>query len=370
MKFKLLTVVGTRPELIRLSEIIKLFDIKFNHRLVHTNQNYDKNLNDIFFNQLNIRKPDYILKNKYNTAVQFIAKTLDEIEKIIILEKPDVFFILGDTNSCLSALVAKKYKIPIFHYEAGNRCFDQRVPEEINRKVIDHISDINLTYSDYARQNLIKEGIQQDRIIKVGGPLKEVFLSNKIKIDKSQILKKLNLQENNYFLVSYHREENVDDEQKLKKFLFCLNQLSNKYKIKIIISTHPRTEKKLKKIMIKRNKLLKFEKPFGYYDYIKLQQNSLITISDSGSISEEASILNFKAISLRNTMERQEAMETPSVIMSNLEPEYLLRCVEFLIKEKKIRQIYKDYDVNSVSEKISKIILSYTQYINFEVWKK
>ncbi len=370
MKFKLITVVGTRPELIRLSQIIRVFDKKFNHILIHTNQNYDKNLNKVFFNQLQIRKPKYILKRKNNSAIKFISNTLIEIEKIIIKENPQMFFILGDTNSGLSAIVAKKYKIPIFHYEAGNRCFDERVPEEVNRKIIDHISDINLTYSSFAKQNLIKEGIKQDRIIKVGSPLKEVFLSNEKKILQSKILNKLNLKRNTYFLVSYHREENVDNPDKLKNFLTILNKLSIKYKFKIIISTHPRTEKRLKKILLKRNSLLKFEKPFGYFDYVNLQKNSLITLSDSGSISEEASILNFKAISLRNTLERQEAMESPSVLMSTLDVNYLLRCVEFLIQEKNKNQIYKDYDVNNVSEKISKIILSYTHYINTEVWKK
>ena len=370
MKFKILTVVGTRPELIRLSQIIKKFDICFKQVLVHTNQNYDRNLNDIFFKQLNIRRPDYLFKKKNKTSVDFISNSFQKIEKIILKEKPDIFFILGDTNSCLTAIVAKKYKIPIFHYEAGNRCFDQRVPEEINRKIIDHISDINLTYSDFAKQNLILEGIKQDKVIKVGSPLKEVFLSYEKDILKNKILKHLKVKARKYFLISYHREENVDNIEKLKKFILILNSLSKKYKLDIIISTHPRTEKKLKQIMLKKNKNLKFKKPFGYFDYINLQKNSLVTFSDSGSISEEASILNFKSISLRNTLERQEAMETPSVIMSKLDKDYLLKCVEYLIQNKNTNIIYKDYDENNVSDKIVKIILSYTQYINFEVWKK
>tara|TARA_E500000178_G_scaffold331010_1_gene363439 strand:+ start:3394 stop:4518 length:1125 start_codon:yes stop_codon:yes gene_type:complete len=370
MKYKILTVVGTRPEIIRLSEIIKSFDKNFKHLLVHTNQNFDKNLKDVFFKELSLKKPDYDLKVKEKTASKSIASIIYKIEDIIIKEKPDAFFILGDTNSCLSAIVARKYKIPIFHYEAGNRCFDQRVPEETNRSVIDHMSDINLTYSDFASKNLLNEGMPADRIIKVGSPLKEVFLKNKQKILKSSILKKYKLKKNNYVLVSYHREENVDDIKKLKIFVSTLENIHNSLKLPIIVSTHPRTRKKLNQLKLNiMNKIL-YAEPFSYFDYMKLQINSKIVISDSGSISEESSILGFKAISLRDTLERQEAMENSVVIMSTLQEKNIENALKISLDNNYKSKIYKDYNESEVSSKITRIVTSYIEYVNREVWKK
>ena len=370
MKIKLITVAGTRPELIRLSEIIKKFDKNFEHTLVYTNQNYDIKLKNIFISELGIRKPNYELKLKNKSSLSFIGKMILEIEKILLKEKPDAFFILGDTNSCLSALVAKKLKIPIFHYEAGNRCFDNRVPEEINRKVIDNLSDINLTYSDFAKQNLLLESFKNDRVIKVGSPLKEVFLANKTKINSSDILKKLKLKKNQYILVSYHREENVDDLNKLNKFLNIINSLKSHFKKKIILSTHPRTMLRLKKIKYETYNNIIFSEPFGYIDYMNLQINSLVVISDSGSIPEENSLLNFKSIILRDTFERQEIFENESIIMSQLDKNYLINCINRILNKKKVNKTYKDYDDNEVSSKIVNIILSYIPFINNYILRK
>ena len=370
MKYKILTVVGTRPEIIRLSQIIKSFDKNFEHLLVHTNQNFDKNLKDVFFKELNLKKPDYDLNVREKTSSKSIASIIYKIEDIIIKEKPDAFFILGDTNSCLSAIVARKYKIPIFHYEAGNRCFDQRVPEETNRSIIDHISDINLTYSDYASKNLLNEGLPADRIIKIGSPLKEVFIKNKQKILRSLILKKYKLKKNNYFLVSYHREENVDNTQKLKIFVSTLVKIKNKFNLPIIISTHPRTRKKLNQLnLINTNKIF-YAEPFSYFDYMKLQINSKIVISDSGSISEESSILGFKAISLRDTLERQEAMENGAVIMSTLQEKNIENAIKISLDNNFKSKTFIDYNKSEVSSKITRIVASYIEYVNREVWKK
>jgi UDP-N-acetylglucosamine 2-epimerase len=370
MKYKILTVVGTRPEIIRMSEIIKSFDKNFKHLLVHTNQNFDENLKDVFFKELSLKKPDYDLKVKEKTASKSIASIIFKIEDVILKEKPDAFFILGDTNSCLSAIVARKYQIPIFHYEAGNRCFDQRVPEETNRSLIDHISDINLTYSDFASKNLIREGLPADRIIKVGSPLKEVFLKNKKKINRSSILKNLKLKNKKYILASYHREENVDNTSKLKIFVSTLEKISNNLNIPIIVSTHPRTRKKLNLLTFKKNKKISFLDPFSYFDYMKLQIHSKLVISDSGSISEEASILGFNAISLRDTLERQEAMENATVIMSNLNQKNIENAVKISLTNNFKIITYKDYDNIKVSSKISRIVTSYIEYVNREVWKK
>ena len=370
MKYKLVTVVGTRPELIRLSEIIKNLDKNFNHILVHTNQNFDKNLKNIFFKDLGIKKPKYDLDIKSNNSIQTIAKILIGVDKILKKEKPDGFFILGDTNSSLSAIVAKKHNIPIFHYEAGNRCFDQRVPEEINRKLVDHISDINLTYSEFARENLLREGIAPDRLFNIGSPLGEVITNNIKKIETSNILKKLELRVNDYFLISFHRQENVDNSTNLKKFLSLLDLMIKKYKKTIIISTHPRTEKQISKIKFNKNKKIKFLKPFGFFDYMQLQKSSMAVISDSGSISEEASYLSLKAISLRETLERQEAMSEAAVIMSSLEGKDFMNNLELCLKGKTENTIISDYKKDIISEKISRIINSYIPYVNRVVWKK
>jgi len=370
MRYKLITVVGTRPELIRLSEIIKDLDKNFHHKLIHTNQNFDKNLKDIFFKDLKINRPKYDLKIKSKNSISTVAQILVKIDAILKKEKPDAFFILGDTNSALSSIAAKKNKIPIFHYEAGNRCFDQRVPEEINRRIVDHISDVNLTYSEFARDNLLREGLPPDRTFNIGSPLGEVIEKNYKKINESKILRKLNVKKNDYFLFSFHREENVDDLIRLKKFLLILNKVEKKYKKKIIVTTHPRTRKQISKIKYKNSSKIKFFKPFGFIDYIKLQQFSLAVISDSGSISEEASYLSLNAISLRDTIERQEAMSESAVLISSLETEDFLNNLEICIKGKKNNDIIEDYKKKFISEKISRIISSYIPYVNREVWKK
>ncbi len=367
---KIVTVVGTRPEIIRLSEVIKQLDHNFNHILVHTNQNYDYELKKIFYKQFNIKYPKYDLSIKEKTTVKTISQILVKIENVILKEKPDVFFVLGDTNSALSSIVAKKYKIPIFHYEAGNRCYDQRVPEEINRKIVDHISDINLTYSSFARENLLKEGLNRNRVIKIGSPLKEVIKANYEKISSSKILEKLNLEKNKYFVFSFHREENVDDKLKLKKFVKLLNKLSSFNKEKIVLTLHPRTRKNLLRNNFKLNKKILVNKPFGFFEYIKLQINSKITLSDSGSLPEEASILGLKAICLRDTHERQESSSIPSVVMSELNFKQINLAIKVLLKSKKKIKILGDYNHDDISTKIPKIITSYTSIINKKVWKK
>ncbi len=367
---KIITVVGTRPEIIRLSEIIKQLDYNFNHILVHTNQNFDYQLKKIFYGQFKIKYPKYDLSIKEKTSVKTISQILIKVEEIIIKEKPDAFFILGDTNSALSSIVAKKHKIPIFHYEAGNRCYDQRVPEEINRKIVDHISDINLTYSNFARENLLKEGLNRSKVIKIGSPLKEVIKANYEKISSSKILEKLNLEKNKYFVFSFHREENVDDKLKLQKFVKLLNKLSSSKKEKIVLTLHPRTAKNLLRNKFKLNKKILVKKPFGFFEYIKLQINSKITFSDSGSLPEEASILGLKAICLRDTHERQESSVIPSVVMSELNFKQINLAINVLLRSKKKTKILDDYNNEDISNKIPKIITSYTSIIKKKVWKR
>jgi UDP-N-acetylglucosamine 2-epimerase len=374
-KFKVLTVLGTRPEIIRLSRIIYKFDKSFDHILVNTNQNFDYNLNKVFFKDLDIRKPDYNLKSAGSTSIQTISKVLIDIEKVILKEKPDAFFILGDTNSSYSLLVAKKYKIPTFHYEAGNRCFDMRVPEELNRKLIDTISDINLTYSESAKNFLIKEGFPINRILKIGSPMKEVINFYKDKILSSKILQKQGIKKNKYILISFHREENLDYKNNLNNFITLLKKLIKLCKLSIIISTHPRTRKKLNKFIKinKNNKNILFLKPLSFSDYNNLQINSAIVLSDSGTINEETSILKFLSINLRENTERHEAMEESMTLMSSLDVNRILTQVNYLINNKdeylNINEV-KDYEHDNVSEKIVRTILSYTSYINREVWKK
>ena len=370
MKLKLLTVVGTRPEIIRLSCILPKLDYSFNHILINTNQNFDKNLNQIFFEQLKLRKPKYNFKNKSLSALQFVGQLFIKIEEILIKEKPDALLILGDTNSSLAAICAKKKKIPVFHIEAGNRCFDERVPEEVNRRIVDHISDINMTYSNYASQNLQNEGLKKDRIIKIGSPLKEVYENYKGNINKSRILSKHKLLKKKYILASIHRQENVDDIKTLKKILFSIYKIKKDLNFPVLFSTHPRTKKNLTKISIKLKKHFKFLNPFGFFDYAFLLQNAALVISDSGSITEEASILNIRCINLRSSNERQEGMELGTVPMSGLNSKSIYNSYKVSINNKYDIKLHPDYSNLNVSNTVVTIIQSYTGFINEKVWLK
>jgi len=370
-KLKVLTIVGTRPEIIRLSRIILRLDESdsIDHKLLHTGQNYDHELNEIFFKDLGLRSPDFNLNTKKSSFADTLSEILKQTDKLLDKILPEAIVILGDTNSALSSIVAKRKKIPIFHLEAGNRCFDERVPEEINRKIVDHISDINLTYSSIAREHLIREGIKSDRVIKIGSPMKEVLDAYSKKIAKSIILKKLGLNKYKYFVLSCHREENI--ELNFKKIVSIINSISTNFKLPIIFSVHPRTKKKIDEENIKFDPLVKLIKPLGYIDYINLQINSSLVISDSGTISEEASILNFKAINLRESHERPEAMENPPLIMSGLVEERVIQAIYSVFNTpKKSDKIISDYDEDNVSIKVERILLSYTDYINRVVWQK
>ncbi|MFL2597313.1 MAG: non-hydrolyzing UDP-N-acetylglucosamine 2-epimerase [Flavobacteriaceae bacterium] len=369
------TIVGTRPEIIRLSRVIsKLNESKsIKHTLIHTGQNYDYNLNQIFFEELGIKKPDIFLEAAGSTAAETIGNIIIKTEPTLKKLNPDALLVLGDTNSCLSAIVAKKYKIPIFHMEAGNRCFDQNVPEETNRKIVDHIADINLPYSSIGREYLLKEGISADRIIKTGSPMNEVLKFYFDKIKQSSILKSLNIKKGAYFVVSSHREENVDNPKKLSTLISTLNSLVEKYNYPIIFSTHPRTRNQLEKVNVNPSNKIQFIDPLGFIDYNALQLNSFVVLSDSGTISEEASILNFKSINIRSSHERPEAMEEAAVMFTDLNQQRILRAVVFLentLLPKKNEISVLDYRADNVSEKIEKIILSYTDYVNQNVWKK
>ena len=368
----IMTVLGTRPEMIKLSCIIKKLDNNFKHSLVHTGQHYHYELNKVFFKELNIRKPDYFLNAAKKTAADTIGNIISSFDKILIKKNPDAILILGDTNSSLVAIPAKRRRIPIFHLEAGNRCFDFRVPEEINRKIVDHISDINLTYSQIAKDYLIKEGISADRIIKVGSPMLEVLNNHRYEIGTSKILKKLKLKEKKYFLISFHREENVEAEINIKKFINVLIFLKKKYKFPIIVSTHFRTKKKIKKYIKTLGKNIVFHKPFGFFDYIKLQESARVVLSDSGTITEEASILNFGALNLRESYERPEGMEEGAVMLTGLNIKRIKNGIKILDKQSQLNnmEIVNDYNVKNVSEKIVKIINSHIDYINHKVWFK
>jgi UDP-N-acetyl-L-fucosamine synthase len=371
---KVITVIGTRPEIIRLSRIISILDKNCDHKIVHTGQNFDFELNEIFFQQLKIRKPDFFLEAAAESPAETIGKIIEKIDKVLLSVMPDAFLVLGDTNSGLSVIAAKKRKIPIFHFEAGNRCFDERVPEEINRKIIDHISDINLTYSDIARENLLYEKFPSDRTINVGSPMFEVFNFYMPEIIKSKVLQELNLISANYILVSAHREENIDPKSSYKKLEVLLNFLAETYNLPVIVSTHPRTRKKINKEGIKLNQLVQLIKPFGFLDYSLLQMKAKFVISDSGSITEESSILNFPALNIRETHERHEGMEEASVMMAGLDISNISRCLKILENQpkgqKRLLNIPRDYTVSNVSEKILRIIHSYTDYVNRVVWKK
>ena len=371
---KVITIVGTRPEIIRLSRIIVTLDKHCDHKLVHTGQNFDFELNKIFFDQLKIRKPNFFLDAAGKTASETIAKVIEKIDSIFSTEKPDAVVILGDTNSSLSVISAKKRKIPIFHLEAGNRCFDQRVPEEINRKLVDHISDINLTYSAIAKENLLRENFPPQQVIKIGSPLFEVLSHYMPKIKKSQIIKKLRLRSKKFFLISAHREENIDSNYTFKKFENILNTLAKNYNLPVIVSTHPRTKKKIDELKVKFHPLIKLVKPFSFFDYVNLQLNAKCVLSDSGSITEESSILNFPALNIRETHERQEGMEEAAVMMVGLEIERICEALDVLkvksSKNNRKSNIVDDYNVKNVSEKVLRIIYSYTDYVDRVVWRK
>ena len=370
-KLKVMTVVGTRPEIIRLSAVINKLDKSdaIEHILVHTGQNYDYELNEVFFNDFSLKKPDYFLNAATGTAVETIGNILVKIDPILEAVKPDAFLVLGDTNSCLCSIAAKRRHIPIFHMEAGNRCFDQRVPEETNRKIVDHIADINLTYSDIAREYLLREGLPADRIIKTGSPMFEVLNSRKKDIDESDVLDRLALVEGQYFLVSAHREENISSEQNFNDLVDSLNAIAEKYRMPIIVSTHPRTRKMIDEKGVVFNPQIKTMKPLGFNDYIKLQKYAKAVLSDSGTISEESSILGLRALNIRQAHERPEAMEEASVMMVGLKKERIIQGLQVLETQvKNEMRFVADYSMPNVSDKVLRIILSYVDYVNRTVW--
>ena len=373
-KLKVMTVVGTRPEIIRLSRIIPKLDQFFDHTLVHTSQNFDYELNEIFFEELGIRKPDVFLNIAADSFALTASNLFKEIDPVYEAYKPEAVLILGDTNSALAAIPAKRRKIPIFHMEAGNRCFDETVPEEINRKIVDHIADINLTYSTIAREYLMREGLPPDQVIKTGSPMHEVLSFYKSKIKHSDILKKLELKAQDYFLVSAHREENVDSPEKLQKLVLLLEALAKRFNKPIIISTHPRTQKRLSELNAITNPLLRFLKPFGFIDYIALQENAYCVLSDSGTITEESSILNFPALNLRSVNERPEGFEVGAVMMVGFDVDRVLQALAIVTEQgrgdDRTINIVPDYETDLVSEKIVRIIQSYTSFVNQRVWKK
>ena len=372
-KLKVMTIVGTRPEIIRLSRIISKLDKFSDHTLVHTGQNYDYELNEIFFEDLEIRQPDYFLDASDENATRTIGKILISVDKILEKVNPDAILVLGDTNSCISLIAAKKRKIPTFHFEAGNRCFDMRVPEEINRKIVDHTADINITYSTIARDYLLAEGLPKDMVIKVGSPMLEVLNFYNKKIASSKILDELGIKKNNYFIVSIHREENINSKNFLK-IAEILNTLEKKYNIPIIVSTHPRTRNKIKELNYKFEEKIRFLKPLSYSNYVNLQINSKAVLSDSGTINEESSILNFPALNIREAHERPEAMEEASVMMTGVSLERIIQAIDILSFQKRgsdrTLNLVKDYDIKNVSEKILRIIHSYTDYIKKNIWKE
>lgn len=375
-KLKVLTVVGTRPEIIRLACVLNALDTNkaIEHTLVHTGQNYDYELNEIFFEDFGIRKPDYFLGAAGKNATETVGNILIKIDPLLEKIDPDAFLVLGDTNSCLCAIPAKKRKIPVFHMEAGNRCFDQRVPEETNRKIVDHVADINLTYSDIAREYLLREGLPPDRVIKTGSPMFEVLNQFKSKIEASTVLKDLGLEKEKYFVVSSHREENISNPKNFEGLIESLNQIAEKYDYPVIVSTHPRTRNMLDSKNVKTHKNIQFLKPLGFSDYNALQINSFAVLSDSGTISEESSILNFRALNIREAHERPEAMEEASVMMVGLNPERILQGLTALeVQERSPKRNFRevtDYTMPNLSEKVVRIIISYVDYINRVVWSK
>ncbi|MFA5830734.1 MAG: UDP-N-acetylglucosamine 2-epimerase (non-hydrolyzing) [Candidatus Paceibacterota bacterium] len=371
-KMKIVTVVGTRPEIIRLSEVIKELDRTMEQIIVHTGQNYDYELSEVFFKELGIRKPDYFLGAAGKSANDTVGKIISAVDGVLEKEKPDAFLVLGDTNSCMAAYSAKRRKIPIFHMEAGNRSFDFRVPEEVNRRVIDHLSDMNLTYSELARHNLLREGLPADRIIKTGSPIYEALMANMKKIQSSKILKDLGIQKEKYFVLTAHREENIDIPANFARLIKIIESVSEMYKMPIIFSCHPRTRKRMEEQKIILPKTVKIMKPMGLFDFVHLEMNAFCVLSDSGTISEESSILNFPALNLREAHERPEAMDEASVIMTGLNPERILQALEMVKNQSRgIKRDFrtpKEYGYANVSKKVARIILSYTDYVKRKVW--
>ena len=372
---KVMTILGTRPELIKMSRVIAEFDQHTQHILVHTGQNYDYELNQLFFEDLSIRKPDYFLEAVGDNAAQMIARVIEKSDAVMEKEMPDAIMLYGDTNSCLAVLAAKRRKIPVFHMEAGNRCFDQRVPEELNRKVLDHLSDINLVLTEHARRYLIAEGIPPETIIKTGSHMREVLDFYMPKILKSDVITRMGLEAGKFFIVSAHREENVDSLENMRNIVETLNALAEAYHYPIIVSTHPRTKKRLDTMELGQlNPLIQFLKPFGFCDYIKLQIESLCVVSDSGTITEEASLLNLPAITIRNAHERPEGMDVGTLIMSGLKKERVLDAVRVIIaqhdKDKPVMHPVQDYEAGPVSKQLLRVVLSYVDYINRTVWSK
>lgn len=375
MTLKVMTIVGTRPEIIKLSRVAMELDKQMNHVFVHTGQNYDYELNEIFFNELGVRKPDYFLNAVGETVAETIGKVIATADSVMAEERPDALLILGDTNSCLSVIAAKRRKIPIFHMEAGNRCFDLRVPEEINRKIVDHTSDINMPYTEHARRYLLREGIKPDTIIKTGSPQKEILTYYMQLIDGSDVLNRLQLETAEYVVVSIHREENVDSDDNFQKLMCSLNAVASTYKCTVIVSTHPRTRRRIDAMAgYAFDARIKFMKPFGLFDYVKLQKHALCVVSDSGTITEESSILNIPAVTIRQAHERPEGMDEGTLIMCGLEANAVIQAIAVArsqrIDGQRQFRLVDDYDVDNVSKKVVRIIMSYTDYINRTVWFK
>lgn len=371
-KLRVMTIVGTRPEIIRLSRVVAALDRSFDHVLVHTGQNYDYELNGVFFEDLEIRKPDHFLEAAAATAAETIGQVIARADGVMRQTRPDALLVLGDTNSCLSVIAAKRLRIPVFHMEAGNRCFDERVPEEINRRIVDHVSDVNLPYSSISREYLLSEGLPPDRVIKTGSPMAEVLAHYMPKIERSAALNTLKLKAREYFLVSAHREENVDDPRQLRRLVEVLNAIAATHKRRVIVSTHPRTRKRLDEASLKTDALVDFIKPLGFTDYVRLQLDAAAVLSDSGTVSEEASILNIPALNIRESHERPEGMEEGSVIMTGLDSALVLQALEVVMKQRRGNdrdfRLVSDYAADNVSEKIVRIILSYTSYVRRRVW--
>jgi len=372
---KVMTIVGTRPELIKMSRVVAEFDLHTQHILVHTGQNYDYELNQVFFDDLGIRKPDYFLNAVGENVAQTIARVIEKSDAVMEKEMPDSVMLYGDTNSCLAVIAAKRRKIPVFHMEAGNRCFDQRVPEELNRKVLDHLSDINLVLTEHARRYLIAEGIRPETIIKTGSHMREVLDFYMPKIEKSDVIKRMGLEPNKFFIVSAHREENIDSPENMLNMVETLNALAELYNYPVIVSTHPRTKKRLDTMELGQlSPLIQFLKPFGFCDYIKLQMESLCVVSDSGTISEEGSLLNLPSITIRNAHERPEGMDVGTLIMSGLKKERVLEAVRVIIaqhdKTKRVMDRVEDYEGGPVSKQLLRVVMSYVDYVNRTVWSK
>ncbi|MCX5855322.1 MAG: UDP-N-acetylglucosamine 2-epimerase (non-hydrolyzing) [Deltaproteobacteria bacterium] len=375
MPLKVMTIVGTRPEIIKLSRVMYELEKHLNHVLVHTGQNYDYELNELFFKEMEIRKPDHFLNSVGDSLAQTIGNIIAKADEVMEKEKPDAVLLYGDTNSCLSVIPAKRRKIPIFHMEAGNRSFDQRVPEELNRKIVDHLSDINMTLTEHARRYLLSEGLRPETVIKTGSPMKEVLNHYMPAIVKSDVLSRLGLKKGGYLVLSTHREENVDSEENFRDILDSVNALAKKYDKPVIVSTHPRTRKRLEETNVAHlDPRISFLKPLGFYEYVKLQQNAFCVVSDSGTITEESSILNFPAVTIRQAHERPEGMDEGTLIMCGLKAERVLESVDIVVKQhssdKRQFRLVQDYDTDNVSKKVLRIIVSYTDYINRTVWRK